>query len=333
MTTATETLSESTTTQTDAPSSATSQEPTETDKPSPELEKALKACEEDNELSAAVGAVIGSRRIYWIARNLIVKHLSKSCPDEKVLLALLKEAVRIGDNPLPPEDLIKDVAYRVDGQIRPMVLNEYTRIAEEVARVDKLEAQAAVDVRKSQPIPLGFAHINDEPLMMRERSLVVFGNPKLVEESITSSVEAIKAFNSAAPTEYCVVMHLTDSFKPQALVSSSEMGKRTTVAVGADIATGCAKSHGSFEKFMAQWLRQTYKNRVDVIVIDNLPTLTVETFVGRSPVASAHDAHRIIRRWADDHGCAVLAGIPYNEDQDVSSDIDRLSTYTDLKVV
>lgn len=306
---------------TEAPPPANEEQPVD-----PLLLEGLKLCQEDEELDAAMGAVIGSRRIYWIARNLVAKRIQEHKASEDVLITLLKYGVSYGDTFEDPYEMIKDTAYRVEAQIRTLVANEAARVAEEIRKLDALEDRAEQEVRAAKPIPVGWGEGEE---VYRNRTCVFYGDPVPVGKKIASAFDNIVAFNQNEPDEYCNVLRLCD-FGTQQLQSKSN--KRTELKVFADAYKGCANSHGSFEKFMTNWVRMLNKKRVDVLIIDNLFSTNSENFAGRSPVATAHSAHRIIRKWADAHGCAVIAGIPNYDNEDYSSDIDRLSSFVNLRV-
>jgi len=70
----------------------------------------------------------------------------------------------------------------------------------------------------------------------------------------------------------------------------------------------------------------------DLLVVDNLAPAYTKGFIGRAPEASAGDAHKRIRKWCDNAGCALLGGVPLEDgDFDIRApQFEQLRTFTDL---
>ena len=215
----------------------------------------------------------------------------------------------------------------------PFAMSEMQRELRERDEQDqKAEAQAAT-IRKDVPIPVAIARDLGGPTTMdRDRTVVIAGPRKLVRLLLDKMTnEALLKPELSAYNPRIVVARLAE-----ALSVSGKGGKDKTYArVGARQWIGAADSPTAFEKFINRWRRACYRERIDLLVVDDITVVQKEHVKNTAPEQLVANAQRVLRKWADKATCGVLAGFPLDEipDKFEGEAWRQLEVYTELRVV
>jgi hypothetical protein len=219
----------------------------------------------------------------------------------------------------------------------PFMMSELQREEEEVRRADRKAEQLAAEARKGVGIPVGFKlEATGTSTLGRDRTTLLVGPPRLVAHALSLATHA--ALLKPERSDYdprVVVLRLA----AEAFVNRDASKKATTnlnhLRVGVQQWMHKAESVKGWTKFLQPWLRRTYRNRVDLLVVDDLSMAQSPVLVGAPPHVTAAKSQHVLRRWADQHACAILAGLPL--DIPVAEMTDetwrKLEVHTDVRVV
>jgi len=87
---------------------------------------------------------------------------------------------------------------------------------------------------------------------------------------------------------------------------------------------------------MGEQVQDKQARLVDLLVCDNLSLAHTGGYVGRPAAAAAGDAHKVLRKWCDRGGAALLGAVPLASDDDPdlrAPEFEQLRTFTDLRGV
>jgi hypothetical protein len=193
----------------------------------------------------------------------------------------------------------------------PLAMTELHREEREMAEADAAAKAVEDKGRSSSEIPIGFSlDLGGPTTMSRDRSVILVGPVKLVEGLLLrASHHALLKKEEGPSSPRVVTVHCASRMK----VATDKAQDRTILTLGASSWTACAENPTAMGHYMTKILRRTYKNRCDLLLVDDLCASQRAPMVGMPTDAHAASAHRAIRRWADEAKSAVLVGLPLKE--------------------
>lgn len=206
------------------------------------------------------------------------------------------------------------------------VIDKHTEEDEKDARE---EARQADEDRRNRPIPLGFKHTTgmDEPVLTRERSLVLVGYRPAVLWLIDQICTHVLAQNEGQL--FTVVRFMNEAPK-------SKDQHRQLIRLGENAWTGCADSDKKLAICMGEYVADKLSAQPDMLIVDNLSPAYRLGFAGRPEAAVAGDAQRRFRKWCDQAGCAFIGGVclPEKDAVDLTApEFEQLRTFTHLRAL
>lgn len=282
------------------------------------VEEGQRIVEEDPEAAVICQAMVISRQLYWMGRIALQRKLQEL--DEQRKKDGLAEIPGIEEllvmNVASHGDQLKFTSQQVMHGLATVVLGFVNQEAErDVMLLQQMEqaqkqAQEAENGKEWELAP-GLS-------TLRSRSVIVLPNERKAWPELSKAIlDTILAGNEVKGTRKVNVLHITDKLKNDELNKKSDVGTKHYVEVGVNKMMASCNSHGNFDKAMTPWLRLMHKNRVDLILIDDIQPLRVPASSWQSPVKVSEEAHRVIRKWADENDCAVVACLPLSDDERV----------------
>lgn len=276
---------------------------------SPEEREAAKAeatrlIASDPEVNLTCMVLMAARQLYSMARVILQRRLGEvtaSAATEEILVQAMAN---------------KAEAEFTDEELR----NKYTSLVplffqKEMARNEVQAREAEIDdakqadaQRRGTAIPLGFSALGVSELA-RSKSLLLAGHPKAVQYLLDRVILTAKSAEDTVGPK-TVIAHILKTLYTHTDVTKANNRDKTYVKIGINQALGSGNSLKKFDQLLANWRRLTYKNRVDLLVIDDVAQLYTAGVSGRGSGRNADSANRHVRKWADAAGCAVVAGVP-----------------------
>lgn len=197
---------------------------------------------------------------------------------------------------------------------------------------DKAFAEERINIdteRRVRKIPLGFKFdiFQEDDCFAKDRSLVLVGWYNALYWLVDNIVNTI---TSNGENRYTVVRFMSQA--PKAKDQQSNV-----IRIGPNQWKGCADSQKKLAVCMGTYVADKISAQPDLLIVDNLADAYTLGIIGRPSAANAGDAHKQLRRWCNDAGCALICLIPF-EEQDYECDIsepqwEQLRTFTYLRLV
>jgi len=277
---------------------------------------------ENEEARQLAGCLIATRRMYAVFYRRLQELLDTraGCPplaEDYFVQSLMHQAAQ----PFNEQDLMQGFVDTVLPYIATVVDVHLTADA----RAEREAREAAEVARQGKPVPLGF-RVDPEsasPDLSRQRSLVLAGPA----DAVAFVLEQIVTHALAGGMQ--VVRFLEQP--PQGRDQHARLAR-----VAPNWWRGCANSPRGLALVMGEQVQDKQAQLVDLLVCDNLALAHTAGYVGRPPAASAGDAHKVLRKWCDRGGAALLGAVPLASDDDPdlrTPEFEQLRTFTDLRGV
>lgn len=269
-------------------------------------EKANKIFEKDAQLQQAALVLREARRLYTLGRSALSRRMDElghsSAQDYE---AVIVEAMNKASMHEFTRDEVADAMQRV---VLPFVAFELAAQRSREEAVAEQAAQAEEQKRRANRVPVGLSMAHAAPFGDRG-STVLFVGPRNAIKGLFDHVAQFLPTIEAERRVACV--RLLDTLKEHTVVSRFE---KEVLDIGVNRWGGQAPNIKEFTRFMSGWMRQTYKSRVDLLIIDDLAELAKALIDGYPRERMAAAALKVVNRWAAENGAAVLAGLPAVED-------------------
>ena len=302
--------------------------------------KAQSLIEKDVEVQSACVTLLASYQLYNVALaalNRRIDDLSEDAVVERILIDSMRNAA--GKRDISRSDVLK----KIHEHVLPWIVAEIAAEREREDEVSKEELEARDEARRQLPVPLGLKPSRswenpagiEGPCVERTKSLVIAGHPGVVKFLLDKVFQA--ALRPAGGSEFRPsVLRLVSEMRNHNVIRNRK-NRKQSCEVGVNRWLHLARS----EKIVAQTLQPFVDflrgPQVDLLVIDDLAQITKEVKGGANqPQARAGRGHRYIRKWADQVGCAVVAGLPFGEDRSPLNTWDGFSkfdeTWTQMEI-
>lgn len=277
---------------------------------------------ENKEINLASTTMIYSRHLYGYARMELARVLAELGEEpyvEEFIAGAMATRAEETNEFTDQEILQRHTAHPLVFLSKMVERNLKTRQEESVA-----EQQGNEERRKAQPIPLGFTPSLDNPsgLLHRDRPLILVGNSLLIEQ-LLDCISCAQVHNPNSNEFKVVQMRFLSRVKDHS-TSPGRNQERTEIGVNWSAAT--ADNLKKFDQFMAQRRVWTFKKRLDLLLIEDMNTLSSE--VVYQPWVIAMRVNRVLRQWADRANCGIVAGVPL--EAYTVSDWKQVRTYADV---
>lgn len=284
--------------------------------------EAQKWLDEDPELALICQTMIISRQLYWMGRIALQRRLSQLSQVPGVEECLVMNVATHGDQ---QRFTSQQVMHGLGSVVLAFVNGEAER---DILLMNQLEQER----RQAEEEANGqLWHIAQNLDIMRSKSVIAIPTTRNGWSDLAKEIiETVTADNETKGARKINIFHITDKLKAEELVKKSDIGTKHYVEVGANKMIGSCNGGSSFDKAITPWLRLFHKNRVDLILIDDINPLRVPAASWQSPVKVSEEAHRVIRKWADEHGCAVVACMPVDDREGQAENIEHLSQFVHL---
>lgn len=305
-------------------------------------EEGAKVLKNDEQVLGAYVNVVLAYRLYNTALQAMQRRLgdlNKSRTVEQYLLGAAKHQAKAE---FTREELLDNLTRSALPWLAAEI-HEQNRREQDLA---KSEIQAAETARRETLITLPvaslagwayFANDRQEPQLSRKRTLSFAGHPAAVRYVLDQLVSAARCVKESSGRLRPTVVRLVSQ-----LVNHNVVGVREQdcFTIGLNRWGQCGRSVRAIWDTVKPFYSALLRGRIDLCVIYDLAN-------GKEPLASgalppwyeAGACHRTFRKWADEAGCALIAGVPFESDkpitehwQDVVLDHrwDQLSLYTNL---
>lgn len=253
--------------------------------------KHAEAClAEDSRLGLSAACMLSARRLYEVARQKLYADLS----DEDIAKFIASNVAMQASQPFS-DSALRDEISKIVVPFMAMLVSENSKSETEKAKQD-----AKTESNNRLAMPVHFLK-NHEPVT-RKQTLLLFGNDACIDTCLASIAEHVQISND--PVFVTIRMLQTVGAPTQSMA-----GDKRYFEIGSSKTMGIADTRKGFDSDMSILLRQMYKNRLDVLIVDDLISLTTETTSTASALSRAEHANKVIRRWADAAGCVVIAGV------------------------
>ena len=271
------------------------------------VKEAQQYVEEDADINLACHAMIVSRQLYWMGRIALQRRLKDLTTTPGVEQAL---AMNIASHADQMQFTSQQVMAGLAGPVLQFVTAETERDLKLLHEVETARRQAEEQEKA------GEWEIIPGLTILRSRSVIVLPMTRDAWPELSAKImKAAEENNEKHGVRKINVLHISDKLKGDTLIKKSEVGTKHYVEVTMNKAIDSASSAKNFDRVMSQWLRILNKERVDVIIIDDILPLRNPASTWQSPVRVAEEAHRVIRKWADEQGAAIVACLPLKESE------------------
>jgi len=294
--------------------------------------RAQKLVDKDRQLQQAAVILRDSRRLYILGRSAISRRLGElgHAPDDGVEFAIVHSMNEASMASFERQEVF-DSLRRL---MLPWVTFELAAEKEREKAAEKAEEGAREAERRQKAVPTGLPLWPDGAgdLPRGGEVVVLAGSREPVLRCLRAAAD-IAARGQSKPRVAAV--HFLEQVYQPATINRTE---KLVVPVGVNQWLHAATTPNGLDKFMQRWLKQTSNGRADLLLVDDL-ALAFRPLVSDYPEPrAAGSAQRNLRKWAEDNGCAVLAGLPLRDlaTQDppvLDADWEQLRAYARLLFV
>lgn len=271
-----------------------------------------------------IGSMLAFRQGYVMAYNALQRLLDRET-DVHPLVAdvLVQSAAHGAAQAFDEQILLKGYQETVFPWMLRTVAQHNAEDREEL----KKQFEAEEEARRQRDVPIGVALDPGGSLSLpRSQSLVLTG----WRPAVLWVLDQIVTHTLAARDQqtYTVVRFQagTTQQKPDAYL----------LRLGGKAWAGCCNSNSSLPKLAAAAIYPLLQLPPDLLVVDDLPAAITNGLVGRASASVAGDAHRRLRKMANEVGCGLVGAIlqPTEDPPDLSPPPwENLRTFTTLRPV
>lgn len=261
-------------------------------------EDANRLVNSDDVIRASTMALIGARQLYILFRKALSDRLSELGAHEMSEEILVQSATEESSKPLTAMAVLANL----HNTVLPFAVDLLEKHQQEEEELDKADIEEAEKQRRETPVNLGFSFDSrKEPTLQKESSLILVSWRYLLDLVIDKAVTAAIA---AKPEG-----------RPLGVVrfSASATKKKTNVpglvVLPRAVWLSCSNSRTSMKKLMTHVIDHDLGWLPDLLVVDDLPATFTGSWKGRPSELKAASAYENLRRWCNDAGTALLAGI------------------------
>lgn len=282
--------------------------------------------QKDERIRQIVGSMMAFRRCYAVAYRELQESLEAHqdldpLVEDYVVLAAMHYAAR----PFSEHDLMQGFVSTV----LPWVADVVDRHSQADADADQAGRDEGEMQRRAREVPLGFLPDADSEssTLPRGKSLVLVGWENAVLFVLDRIAEA--ALDSANQDSFQVV-RLDDRRPPPGVDDPA------CVRLAPNLWAGCSDHPLGVSRLMSLHVAEKLTRPVDLVVCNDLSRAFTRGFVGRPAGANAGDGHKILRRWCDLVGSALVGGVllPERDSPDLSgTEYEQLRQFSWLRGV
>ena len=278
-----------------------------------EIEKKAEKAIRDDLIRDASVILLKARQLYTVG----LQALSRRCGElnvlsevESVLVQSMKHA---GMQEFTREELMNAVKDQVLPWLVAEIHDQHNREKELVAA----EEEAADKARREKWLPLDVTptydwkwHSSSGPELPRTESLVFAGHPGAVKWMLDRACQKL-LLQLDKPT----VLRMIAALKQHNVVRRRD-DQNQLFELGSNKWAHEARSLKSLSEALQPFLGFLHNDSVDAVIVDRLDMLNDRFIksVDRPSWVDAGNAHRHLRKWADEYGCGIIAGIPVGAD-------------------
>lgn len=302
-------------------------------------ETSQKLIDKDRPTGIVCVAMLHARRLYYMCLEDLDRRIAELSPDKA-------EAVRahlvhsMAAKAMEPFERIH-VQEGIQKQVLPYVAASIASEAEEERRLERAQRETQEESRKKTRIPVGFQLGPSESPekaseIDRSRTELLAGYRPAVQLLLQTAAHKALLRKASSSTPKLRVLHLSTDQKGYRNASKKSNKDKTYIRVGLNRWKHKCSSVKKLSTVLLPWLRMMRGYQVDLLVIDDLRLADTKLTDAVVDEIHASNCHRLFRKWADDAGCALLAGLLYEENETpVKGDPcwEQLEIYTNLHFV
>ncbi len=273
----------------------------------------------DRFLNNVAGVILGSLQTYQVARTA----LSRRCIELGVTEEVEGWLVQSMHNHSGTEEVTRQqVLSKLKDLVLPFLMAEFQCEGEREQAAVAGDEKSEDASRRQQDVPIGYPAsplwplddgdaANGEAVMSRKRPITLVGDPGVIDVCLDRIQRRCLTRSAGFRPN---VLRLTTRLKEHNVLHRKGDEKQY-FEVGANRWANCGASGSRLRRELTPWLRLLRKHRVDLLIIEDLPL-----FVGGPerllPQQRAGQGLRALSRWAEETGCAVVAAVPLEREQD-----------------
>lgn len=301
---------------------------------------ALKLIQNDVGVHNACVNLTFARRLYNVALQALNRRMDELEKEQGVELFLIESMKHQSAQEFTREELLDQLSRST----LPWLTAE---IAEEKARERALAAQDAAKEeiwRREQIVPIPFEpdkewntrSVHGLPGIGRKRTMTIAGHPGAVRCVLDLVMTFMLRLKEDTKFQRPSLVRLADEMISHNVLY--EKGSQIFHKIGVNRWLHAGRTTRIMHETIRPWLKTLVRGRVDVCLVDDAAQLR-EPLGDMPPWYLAGNIQRNVHKWAEESGAALILGLPFETDRDVTQHWDgitldqywtQLEVYTDL---
>lgn len=292
-------------------------------------EASQKLAEKDNPVQSCCVTLIFARQLYYSALQSLRERMTelKHDPSDGVEAHLVSSMAEAAKKPFQRQMLVN----KLQSHTLPWLAATIATEAEESRQKEHREEMSIDEQRRVSDIDLGFRWgASDDPektTVSRDRPLILAGNPRAVDFLLGRLVPITDALTK-------VLRLCNENIIPNLRKSKSLRYREVSL----NIWYCKLASFKQTAKVLGLHLRTMHKQAIDLLIIDDITMLMKPIVKGTADVRTAGNALRHVRKWAEEVGCGIVAGLPLAKGMEIPQvgadrDWEQLELYSDLREI
>ena len=272
-------------------------------------EKMSKLLGKDNHIRFTCMVLIAARQLYNLGRFALARDMDlRGYKPEDGVQACLEDAMADASMREYTRTKVRD---KMTNFVLPFLAAEIQQEMEELKKSEQTNDEKVKQWAEKFRVPIGFPVAKDGLSSLdRSRSLILVGPIKAVKyimDQAQNHLITTTGKNSQTPRQSVI------RFSDQVSIPQNATRKGSTdqqlVCIPSSQWIAKADTGKGFDKFVTPWNRRCCHEHADLLIFDDLSMMQKEILTDAPPQRNAAAAQKFIRRWADNHGCAVMAAI------------------------
>ncbi len=256
-------------------------------------------------INLACSALILSRQLYAAARQDLTRWLKKSGAKPATEEVLVRAMAHKAEKELYDGTFTDEVLANKMAEIGLNFVQSFVRTNMQEESVEEA-GKAAAEAQERQELDI---ELYGDRVLARKRTLLIFGD-KTVEPAFKNILEAVSERNTVPKTRKTVVLSLDANAPAQLPLNRAE--DKLHWCPSSLATAGLCNSDKELAQGMAGFLKHTYKNRVDLVMVPDVTHLVTRGIIADDPWSAANSAHKRLREWCNKNGCGLILGLPHD---------------------
>lgn len=304
-------------------------------------ETALKLLKSDTGVHNACVNLVFARRLYNVALQSLNRCMDRLQKEQAIELFLSEAMKHQSGQEFTREELLDQLSRSTLPWLASEIKEEKDRERELAAG----EAAAEEIWRRDQIIPIAFEpepnwdtrSIHGLPGIGRKKTMTLAGHPGAVRCVLDLLMTFALRLKENQKFQRPSVLRLADEMIEHNVLH--ERGSLVFRKVGVNRWLHAGRTVKIMHDTISPFLPSLLRNRIDLCLVDDLSQLREPIAEGLEPWIVAGGVQRTVHKWAQESGCALICGVPFTTDRDVTQHWDgitldnkwtQLEVYTDL---